>query len=257
MVVQGQQLTSGKSAMRAALLLTVIEVAQVSGFAPLRGHVSALPQRANGISRATHALSVARAGGFRSQYLTAKLHGAEKRPRMQGSARIARAIWSGASAIVLAFVVHAAVLVSLFAISPAVVLAGTASESKTDTKTPSETRSSLFKMAKKFHKKNPNVARMVTVVSGAGLAVVTAHSYRSVQQARSQKSNLGKPLWSLFEDADKNNDGMLSYEELRMHIGHMIDDKKLRKIFDDCDTDKNGVLDLKEFTQGFQTTRLR
>jgi len=112
-------------------------------------------------------------------------------------------------------------------------------------------------MAKKFHKKNPNVGRMVTVVSGAGLAVVTARSYQSVKQHRSQKTNLGKPLWSLFEDADKNNDGMLSYDELKMHIGHMIDEKKLRKIFDDCDVDKNGALDLKEFTDGFHKTRLR
>ena len=248
---------SGKSTMHAALLLTVIEVAQVSCFAPLHGHLSALPQRANPISRATHAPSVARAGGFRSQCMKAEVQRAEQRPQMQEASRIASAIWSGVSAIVRAFVVHAAVLVSLFAVSPAVVLAGTASESKRDTKTPSETRSSLFKMAKKFHKKNPNVGRMVTVVSGAGLAVVTARSYQSVKQHRSQKTNLGKPLWSLFEDADKNNDGMLSYDELKMHIGHMIDEKKLRKIFDDCDVDKNGALDLKEFTDGFHKTRLR
>jgi Ca2+-binding EF-hand superfamily protein len=248
---------SDKSTMRAVLLLTVMEVAQVSCFAPLHGHWTTLPERVNAISQATHALSVSRAGGFRLQYPKAELQGAEKRPRVQEAARIASAIWSSVSAIVRAFVVHAAVLVSLFAISPAMVLAGTASESKSDTKTPSETRSSLFKMAKKFHKKNPNVGRMVTVLSGAGLAVSISRSHRSVQRARSQKSNLGKPLWSLFEDADKNNDGTLSYEELKMHIGHMIDEKKLRKILDDCDTDKNGVLDLKEFTDGFHKTRLR
>ena len=248
---------SGKSTMCAALLLTVIEVAHVSCFAPLHGHLSALPERANAISRATHAASVARAGGFRSQNMKAEVQRAEQRPKMQEASRIASVIWSGVSAIVRAFVVHAAVLMSLFAISPAVVLAGTASESKSDKKTPSETRSSLFKIAKKLHKKNPNVGRMVTVVSGAGLAVVTARSYQSVKQLHSQKTNLGKPLWSLFEDADKNNDGMLSYEELKMHIGHMIDEKKLRKIFDDCDVDKNGALDLKEFTDGFHKTRLR
>jgi len=56
---------------------------------------------------------------------------------------------------------------------------------------------------------------------------------------------------SIFESMDKNNDGMLSKQEIREgyeeHFGVAIDDEELDKIFSAIDTDGSGAIDYSEF----------
>jgi len=55
----------------------------------------------------------------------------------------------------------------------------------------------------------------------------------------------------IFAAMDKNNDGMLSKEEIsegyEEHFGYTIDDEELDKLFDAIDTDKSGTIDYSEF----------
>jgi calcium-dependent protein kinase len=55
----------------------------------------------------------------------------------------------------------------------------------------------------------------------------------------------------IFAAMDKNNDGMLSKEEIKEgyeeHFGQAIDDDEIDKIFDAIDTDRSGAIDYSEF----------
>lgn len=55
----------------------------------------------------------------------------------------------------------------------------------------------------------------------------------------------------IFSSMDKNNDGMLSKEEIKEgyeeHFGQAIDDDEIDKIFDAIDTDRSGAIDYSEF----------
>ena len=60
------------------------------------------------------------------------------------------------------------------------------------------------------------------------------------------------PLATLFKEVDADGDGKkLSYDEWWNRLGHLVTGEELRKLFDECDKDKNGALDLEEFTHGF------
>lgn len=56
---------------------------------------------------------------------------------------------------------------------------------------------------------------------------------------------------TIFKAMDKNNDGMLSKEEIadghEEHFGMAIDDEELDRMFDAIDTDKSGAIDYSEF----------
>lgn len=56
---------------------------------------------------------------------------------------------------------------------------------------------------------------------------------------------------AIFKAMDKNNDGMLSKEEIaegyEEHFGMAIDDEELDRMFDAIDTDGNGTIDYSEF----------
>ncbi len=56
---------------------------------------------------------------------------------------------------------------------------------------------------------------------------------------------------SIFKAMDKNNDGMLSKEEISQgyeeHFGMAIDDEELDRMFNAIDTDKSGAIDYSEF----------
>jgi hypothetical protein len=58
------------------------------------------------------------------------------------------------------------------------------------------------------------------------------------------------PLATLFKEVDADGDDKLSFDEWRGRLGKLVSEKALRKLFDECDTDKNGTLDLEEFTLG-------
>ena len=38
--------------------------------------------------------------------------------------------------------------------------------------------------------------------------------------------------------------------EWTTRLGHLVTEKELRNLFDECDKDKNGTLDVQQFTQG-------
>jgi hypothetical protein len=58
------------------------------------------------------------------------------------------------------------------------------------------------------------------------------------------------PLATLFKEVDADGDDKLSFDEWRGRLGKLVSEKVLRKLFDECDTDKNGTIDLEEFTVG-------
>jgi len=60
------------------------------------------------------------------------------------------------------------------------------------------------------------------------------------------------PLSTVFKEADKDGDGKTTFEEWRQRLGHLVEADVLRRLFDDCDTDKNGTLDVDEFTVGLK-----
>ena len=58
------------------------------------------------------------------------------------------------------------------------------------------------------------------------------------------------PLATIFKEADADGDGKLTFAEWTTRLGHLVTEKELRNLFDECDKDKNGTLDVQEFTQG-------
>ena len=58
------------------------------------------------------------------------------------------------------------------------------------------------------------------------------------------------PLATLFKEVDTDGDEKLTFDEWRGRLGKLVSEKVLRNLFDECDTDKNGTLDLEEFTLG-------
>ncbi len=58
------------------------------------------------------------------------------------------------------------------------------------------------------------------------------------------------PLATIFKEADADGDGKLTFAEWTTRLGHLVTEKELRNLFDECDKDKNGILDVQEFTQG-------
>jgi len=58
------------------------------------------------------------------------------------------------------------------------------------------------------------------------------------------------PLSTVFDEADADHDGKLTFEEWKDRLGHLMYDEDLRILFDACDTDKNGTLDAEEFKRG-------
>jgi Ca2+-binding EF-hand superfamily protein len=58
------------------------------------------------------------------------------------------------------------------------------------------------------------------------------------------------PLSTVFEDADADHDGKLTFEEWEVKFRNLMNDEDLRILFDACDTDKNGTLDAEEFKRG-------
>jgi len=60
------------------------------------------------------------------------------------------------------------------------------------------------------------------------------------------------PLSTVFKEADADGDGKTTFEEWRQRLGHLVEADVLRRLFDECDTDKNGTLDIDEFTVGLQ-----
>ena len=58
------------------------------------------------------------------------------------------------------------------------------------------------------------------------------------------------PLATIFKEADADGDGKLTCAEWTTRLGHLVTEKELRNLFDECDKDKNGTLDVQEFTQG-------
>jgi len=59
------------------------------------------------------------------------------------------------------------------------------------------------------------------------------------------------PLATLFKEVDAGCHGKLTYDEWWNRLGHLVTGEELRKLFDECDKDKNGALDLEEFSHGF------
>ena len=57
-------------------------------------------------------------------------------------------------------------------------------------------------------------------------------------------------LTDVFKEADANNDGKLTYEEWESRMGKLMPADELQRLFQECDTDKNGSLDAEEFAVG-------
>jgi Ca2+-binding EF-hand superfamily protein len=57
-------------------------------------------------------------------------------------------------------------------------------------------------------------------------------------------------LADVFKEADANNDGKLTYDEWESRMGKLMPADELKRLFQECDTDKNGSLDTEEFTAG-------
>ena len=60
-------------------------------------------------------------------------------------------------------------------------------------------------------------------------------------------------LKDVFEVADTDGDGKLTYTEWKNRMGHLLNEDALKKLFDVCDTNKNGTIDRKEFTVGLSS----
>ena len=74
-----------------------------------------------------------------------------------------------------------------------------------------------------------------------------------------RRSTLDKTLYSavvkaklsdVFKEADANNDGKLTYAEWESRLGKLVPADELKRLFEECDTDKNGSLDTEEFATG-------
>ena len=57
-------------------------------------------------------------------------------------------------------------------------------------------------------------------------------------------------LADVFKEADANNDGKLTYDEWESRMGKLMPADELKRLFQECDTDKNGSLDTEEFAAG-------
>jgi calcium-dependent protein kinase len=59
----------------------------------------------------------------------------------------------------------------------------------------------------------------------------------------------GERLEALFKELDKDNDGAITIEEIKIFLGgsEYIDDQEWEEIFREADYDHNGVIDLEEF----------
>ena len=60
------------------------------------------------------------------------------------------------------------------------------------------------------------------------------------------------PLSTVFEEADADHDGKLTFDEWKARLGRLMNEEDVRILFDACDTDKNGTLDREEFKRGLQ-----
>ena len=57
-------------------------------------------------------------------------------------------------------------------------------------------------------------------------------------------------VYGLVLGVDANNDGKLTYAEWESRLGKLVPADELKRLFEECDTDKNGSLDTEEFATG-------
>ena len=63
-------------------------------------------------------------------------------------------------------------------------------------------------------------------------------------------------LVTVFQEADVNHDRKLTFEEWYDNCGKGLEEEQLRKLFKECDTIGDGVLDIQEFTKGCENQYL-
>jgi Ca2+-binding EF-hand superfamily protein len=83
-------------------------------------------------------------------------------------------------------------------------------------------------------------------IRGPNMAVTVTRTLDKTLYSALVKAKLS----DVFKEADVNHDGKLTYDEWESRLGKLVPGDELQRLFHECDTDKNGSLDRKEFETG-------
>ena len=93
---------------------------------------------------------------------------------------------------------------------------------------------------------NDTVKKCDGEIRGPNMVVTITRTFDDTLYSAVVKAKLA----DVFKEADANNDGKLTYDEWESRMGKLMPADELKRLFQECDTDKNGSLDTEEFAAG-------